>query len=233
MAESHYCMTLVETGAALLGLESGNLCLIGPQTSVLTAYGLGADSIAWQDDYVYMCNPQSGISGLLQFSLLEGSWDVAPLDHCIGVATWKDGLLVMETPHEGPGDQLIYYESFEDAQQENGLHLFIDVHASRHTVLGNTLYTAWHSTDEVEVYSLPDGTVEGTIQLEGYDNWVQGMSVTEDGLLVLNAWFPEERVVIFDVESGEQLWDITDLPVVGPHFTGLVCVTNEPGPPFP
>ena len=232
-SDPHYCMTMTDTGAALLGLESGNLCPIGPQTGVLIANGPGSPSIAWQDDYVFTCGGYSGVYGLLRFSLLDGSWDVAPI-HCSGVASWKHGLLVMVDPSEGLGDQLIYYESFEDAKQEGleqvkpgkGLHLFIDLFASRFTVRGDTLYGAWHSTDSVYVYGLPDGTQEGVIHLEGYDTWVWGVSVTDDGLLVLSDGSSEDRVVVFDVESGKQLWEITDLPLPGPHLTGLVCVTR-------
>lgn len=38
------------------------------------------------------------------------------------------------------------------------------------------------------------------------DSWVQGMAVIDGELLVHGATWPEDRVVVFDVDTGLELW---------------------------
>jgi hypothetical protein len=219
-ADPHYCLTLTETGAALVGLESGTLCALGPQTGVLTGYGLMATSIAWQGDYVYSCNPMSGVDGMMRFSLVDGSYEVAPLQGCDGVASWNGRLLVLL------GGLLRAYDSFEDVVAGTGVPVDFRISESRMTVHGQTLFAAWHSTSEVVAYSLPDGAPRETLALESFDTWIQGMSVTDDDLLVVNAWPSEQRFAVFNAHTGKALWNVTGLPGAGHQTTGLVCRTH-------
>lgn len=238
--ESHHCLALTYIGAALIGVDSEHLCPVGPQNGLLgSSSNHGIDSIAWMGEYVYVCNGQ----GMVRVSLLDGSWDWAGMSSCEGVAGWKGGLLVdvgnfaNPTPPP-PGEKhprLVFHDSFEDIKKDNGLPLeFVPGLLSRFTVQGDTLYTAWHSTDKVYKYSLPDGEELGVIQLEEYDGWVRGMSVTEDGLLVLNTWSHDQGVLVFDVETGQQLSELYNLHVpraVPWELKGMVCVTNGANSP--
>ena len=117
------------------------------------------------------------------------------------------------------------YASFEDAVAGNALPLDFAVNASRVNVRGDTVFAAWHSTDTIQQYGMPDGTEGALIHLQDYDTWVQGLSVTDDDLLVVSAWWPEKRITVFDVRTGTALWTLTNLHVPT-EFTGLVCRTH-------
>ena len=220
--DPHYCLALTPTGASLLGLESGTVCSLGPQTGVLSASGMGATSIAWQGDFAFACNGYNGYEGLMRYSLIDGTYDIAPVAACIGVASWNGGLVVLV---QDSGFHVRAYASFEDAVAGNALPLDFAVNASRVNVRGDTVFAAWHSTDTIQQYGMPDGTEGALIHLQDYDTWVQGLSVTDDDLLVVSAWWPEKRITVFDVRTGTALWTLTNLHVPT-EFTGLVCRTH-------
>ncbi len=219
-SDPHYCLALMPTGAALFGLESGSLCSLGPQDGRMTAAGMGATSIAWQGDFVFACNRHAGYEGLMRYSLVDGSYDLAPEVPCIGVASWHDALVVLV---QDPGFRLRAYATFADAVAGNAMPLDLPVYASRVTVRGDTAYAAWHSTNEILQVGLADGIAGAPIPLEDFNTWVQGLSVTDDDLLVVNGWWPDRRVAVFDVRTGAALWNLTDLPLDTAEFTGLAC----------
>jgi hypothetical protein len=213
MSESYYCITLTDSHLAYLGLDTGTVCPI-----VATDY-VDCASTAWIGDSVYFCD-QSTLGRIVRVSTVDGSTEevAAP---CRAVAALEGGLRVMaELQDPWFMNKLFFFETFEDLAANNGTMISpVNYYASRMTVQGGVLYTAWHSTNEIDVFTPPWTAGHTTISLENYDTWVMGMSVTDDGLLVLNASWPENRVVVFDVATGEELWEVA---VSG--LRGLSCV---------
>jgi len=58
--------------------------------------------------------------------------------------------------------------------------------ASRLGLYGDEAYTAWHSTDRVEVFDLESGAHLRTVRLEDYDTWVQGISIAGGALHLMD-----------------------------------------------
>ena len=88
------------------------------------------------------------------------------------------------------------------------------------TVQGSTLYAAWHSTNEIDVFRLPSGTTAGTITLEDFDSWVYGLSVTSDDLLLLLSMSYD--IIIFEESTGSRIDVVDELRAM----KGLFCMTN-------
>ena len=91
------------------------------------------------------------------------------------------------------------------------------------TVHGSTLYSAWHSTVEIQVHDLPTESTLPSIFPEGYDTWVWGMAVTDDGLLALAS---RGEINMFDVATGafiRTVYPVGDMRAV----QGLSCVTKR------
>jgi len=114
-----------------------------------------------------------------------------------------------------PPDELDHFLSFEDALDGVGERRPWGTSGTRMTVNGDLLYSAWHSTSEVDIQSLPSGAAVRSTRLEGYDTWILGLSVTDDGLLVLNATWPEGRAAILDEATGAWLADVHPAAPVG------------------
>ena len=226
--ESHYCMTLIDSGPAVLGLDTGIVCPIGKHGGVLNSGWPESHSIALLDGYIHVCVDGAiggrGVHGLMRASILDGSWEVAPV-LCYALARHGSGLIVQPDMSFGPFG-VVYYPDFEHVRAEDGTPVPGDIIASRLAVNGDTLYASSHSTDTVERYRLLSGSPLGEILLEGYDTWIQGMSVTDDGLLVCNANWPEDRIAIFDSSTGAHIRDVHPIIEGGSQMMGLICMTN-------
>lgn len=201
----------------------GNVWLLSLENETKTSIGQigGADepfsSVAFQGDYVFYCSEGSSI--LYRSSLIDGS-RLELGSKCSAITNYQNGFLVL--PEIAAGG-LTYYPSYADLEADSGIVLPLDTYASRIAVHGDTLYTAWHSTYQIEVYDLVSLTHTRTIELEGYNTWIWGMSVTDDGVLFLNASWPEERIAAFDLATGLAL-DNFDQPSGG-NSSGLACTS--------
>jgi hypothetical protein len=216
LAESYYCLTLSQANeVALLGLDTGTVC---PVVSTSLGSLSQVNSIGWLEDQLYSC----GGSGerLARVDVVDGTVEEAYV-WCEAVAAYDGGLLAEPSYPLDWGGEMWFYPSFTDALCLEPEVLTVDINNSRHTVYESTLYSAWHSTSEVDVMSLPDGTYQETITLEGYDTWVNGMSVIGGSLLVMSATWPENRVAVFDM-SGTFLWEVE----VSTHLYGLSCLAG-------
>jgi hypothetical protein len=218
-AESHYCITTSDGGRpALLGLDTGTVCPFGKPDVNLGESGPEKCSIGWVDGALFICVDRPGLHGLVRYDVLADTLAVAPVP-CGGVVDWRGGLITAEYMSWHPPDHLDHFVSFDDALDGAGERWSWGTWGTRMTAHGDLLYSAWHSTNEIDVQSLPTGSAERTIPLEGYDTWITGLSVTDDGLLVLNATFPEGRVAVFEEATGAWLYDVHPSASVGP----LVC----------
>jgi hypothetical protein len=219
--ESHYCLTTAGGEIRLLGLDSGRSCPIAT-TDAPTGIFLFSGSIAWLDKHVYVC----GESGLIRISLNDGSWEIAGAP-CNGVASYDGGLLVnrwftgLLDSEGGPwfGPPLSWYPDYEAVRSDEPERTFdLGGFAATMTVQGSTLYTAWHAGVSIDVGDLTEDRSLGVLTLEDYDGWMLGMSVTQDGYLVLISY---EGVLVFDAYDGRRV-DRLDASV-----TGLACVAGD------
>lgn len=208
-AGTHTCTTVDFGGdVQAMTFETGTTVVTG-NVAVFGEFS----SMAIIGDELYTCDEGSG---LRQSDLHGGGSTVQPMD-CAAVANYLDGLLVLAL---NPGAPLMYYASFADAVAGNGIAYPIDTFATRIVVHGDTLYTAWHSTFEVEKYSLTTFEHLGTIELEGYNTWIFGLSVTDDGVLFVNGSWPEQRIAAFDEATGAAL---ANFDLDRGMLNGLLC----------
>lgn len=207
--ESQHCIT---ADMAVIGLDSGEVCLGAPGGIGLSA--VDATSLGWQGDYLYSCVQDRGVA---RISIVDGTVDVAPIQ-CEAVSTDGDGLLVMLPPgaYTSQGFSLVRFDSFEAAARREVSRLFdVDPYASRVALHGTRGYFAWHSTDTVEIADLDADVSLRSIQLEGYDDWIYGMDVTDDGRLLVLGPFYNAGLHVFDADTGAALGRIA------PELSGL------------
>jgi hypothetical protein len=221
--ESHYCAMLLEGGLGVAGLDSGLLCSVGKSFDYLASGSAAVSSIAFSDGFVHVCGSMMGAGGLLRVDVREGTWSIVPHLDCEAVAAWNDGLLVMGG--RGSSGGLTFYSDWEHAMAGDGEPIPAYPSATRMTASGDRLYSAWHSTSEVLVNELPSGAELPSITLEGYDDWIWGMSVTEDGWLMIGNL---STITVFDAATGARLETVhlhattADMVMLG----GLACFTN-------
>ncbi len=106
------------------------------------------------------------------------------------------------------------YHSFDDLVSDTpAATIEADLWASRMTATSDRLYSAWHSTNEIDVNDVHTGAYIGTLQLEGYDDWIQGMSVRGGELLLMRAASYVHYFARFDLTTGAFLGEveITDM----------------------
>lgn len=102
-----------------------------------------------------------------------------------------------------------------------------DLHASRLTTDGTSVYTAWHSADSIDVHDLATGVQLSTIWLQDWDTWIWGMSVVGDDLYLMHHDYGQgNRFARFDVATGT-LIEEAYIEDFGPDHThnpsGLWC----------
>jgi WD40 repeat protein len=217
-AENQYCVTTTSGVVALLGLDSGEVCPLA-STSAGVGYPL-ATSIAWRGEIMYACTG----AGLVRISLRDGAWEAAQLS-CGGVAEYDGGLLLSGSITDSSSwlSPLRGYPDYEAVLNEEVDRTFnAGIGATVFTVDGDTFYSAWHSTDTINLADLSTDAPRGSIPLDGYDGWILGMSVT-GGQLVISGDVWGDTVRIFDAQTGEHLRDVRpSMPVYG-----LSCVTRQ------
>ena len=139
---------------------------------------------------------------------------------CEAVTEYQGGFLLSDSANL---DILFHYPDFESMGSGGALEAFrVDPQFSRLSTRGDTLFTAWHSTNTVQVEDLPSESAMPSLLLEGFDDWVDGMSATSDGRLYV---LSSETIFAFDVTTGEQLLQM-GLPTSGTPLTTLHCWTN-------
>jgi hypothetical protein len=200
--ESNYCMAGTLDGPlAMLGLDSGTVCR-GDAVPPEGGQSGFISSLGWQGDYVFNCDYNRGIA---RINIADGTVDIAPIQ-CEAITTFKGGLIGLAGlgTSTSPLGALMEFASFDDAARRNPTHVFdLDAFASRVAVHRNQVYLAWHSTNTVETAALTDGAAIKSIPLEGYDNWIDGMDVTDDGQLVIGGPFYTGGIHLFDATTGD------------------------------
>lgn len=211
-AEAHHCVTVGYDSLALVSPNTGNTCVL---TYVQSSIPPEASSIALRADHVYVCTNES----MLQIAIVDGSVSEAPIA-CGAVTSYQGGLLVKPPLSQGPGKELYHYASFEDVIANLPTQILaIDDGNTRMTAQGSTLFTAWHAGSDVAHFSLPSGEPLMPLFLQGFDDWFNGLSATDDNrFIVLSS---ENRLATFDASSGALLQDAYAL---GGLLSGLHCI---------
>jgi hypothetical protein len=116
------------------------------------------------------------------------------------------------------------YASYEDILTDHyAVYDFPGV--SRLTATPDRLYGTSHATTELAALALPIGTRLESIPLQRENDLVNGIAVTDDGLLAITRFVTDgtSRVEVFDVESGARLREFN----VPGFLTGLACLTRR------
>ncbi len=196
MAESTVCMVDVISSLAMVGLDSGELCVGDPDSEPGASLG---NSLGWQGSYVYACDMDRGIA---RTSVVDGTVDIAPVP-CSATTSYDGGLLSLISFGEDPLGGLIQFDTFDAAARREPTRVFgLDPYTSRIAVQGNRAYFAWHSTDTVQTAELADGAPIKDILLEGYDDWIDGLDATGDGRLVIGMPWYDIGISLFDAHTG-------------------------------
>jgi hypothetical protein len=223
-AESHYCLTLAGGEITMIGLDSGQSCPVTATDAPITDFPLVSGSIAWLDDDLYVC----GEGGLIRISLRDGTWEAGGRP-CDAVARYHDGLLVNRwlasviDPEGGSGfsPPLAWYPDFQAVLSDAAERTFsLGSFSETVTVQGEKLYTAWHAGISIGVGDLSNDEDLGVLTLEDYDGWMLGMSVTDDGYLVLSGDPWGAVVYVFDAYDGRLVKKLDAFA------SGLACVAN-------
>lgn len=225
-AESRYCLTFAlpdgfhDTTLAVLGLDSGRLCDLAEVPPELGT-GNPSGSIGWRGEILYVCT----VEGLVRVSLLDGGTERLPIS-CEAIAANDGALFVMRSfanasPDHPPGEVRVY-ASYDDLRAADAETSYVLQTASRLSATDDRLYAAWHSTHTVESVDPTTGAQLALIELEAYDDWVNGFSVLEDSSLVVNKYVGGSGVIVFDAESGgRRSAAAPERPV-----NGLACISH-------
>lgn len=213
-AEPHFCVTLGYPNTLYaLGPDTGSVCYLGEIDKFV---GSDVSSIAVVGPNVHGCSYDVGV---WRASVLGGPTEILPIG-CEALTGYQGGFLLAGASNQ---DLLFHYADFESIGSESPMDTFsVASQFSRISTRNGTLFTAWHSTDTVKLMDLPSSTEMPDLLLEGFDDWVDGMSATADGRLYV---LSSESIYAFDVATGEQLLQ-TAIPTSGTPLTTLHCWSN-------
>lgn len=218
MGESHYCMTTISGGAALIGLDSGDVCPIVSSENLVALPFI--TSLSWRGQALYMC---AYPNGLMRLSLLDGNVESAEVP-CGAVTDFGNALALTGGPF-GYGFWdfgLNVYPSYEAVLSGPASAKYDIGPDSRLTIHGDRVYSAWHSTNVINVFDLAANAALTPITLEGYDGWILGMAVNEAGELMISGDIWGDTIYVFDLATGSKLRELhPTMPVYG-----LACVAR-------
>lgn len=211
-AEAHHCVSIGFGRLVLVGADTGNTCEL---TELDISPSNDWSSIALRADHVYVCMGAS----LLQIAIVDGSVNEAAIS-CGAVTSYQGGLLIKPSQSQGPVKELYHYASFEDVLTNTPSQILaIEDGNTRMTARGNTLFTAWHAGTDVSLFSLPSGEPLMPLFLQGFDDWFNGLSATDDDrFIVLSSG---NRLATFDSASGALLQDVFPSDDL---LSGLHCI---------
>lgn len=212
--EHQYCLTTTYGGVAILGLDSGAVCPVATAAAVSGTPLLA--SIAWRGEAMYVCGYAQGLTRL---SLVDGSIEQAQVA-CSAVTDDRGSLLLTSAPFGNGAQAYPSYAAILSGEPSAEYDFGAD---SRMTAHGGRLYSAWHSTNTVDVFDLTTNESLPPITLDGYDGWVLGMAVTDAGELIISGDTWGDTIYVFDVATGTKLRELRSttpvfgLSCVGPH----------------
>lgn len=148
--------------------------------------------MAWIDDTIVYCDQ----AGVVRVNLVDGSAETGG-QPCSAV-TSLGGAVLVNGP-QFPEQQFTSYLSFEDVLADDPLGTFqVDPWAEVFAENEATLFAAWHSTSFIERFDLATEQQLPDLVLEGYDDWIRGMSIVGSRLFLHDGFILRE----FDRDSG-------------------------------
>jgi len=223
-AEPSYCLTFTESGPALIGLESGSICSI---ISASPEQTFRPTSLSWRGEVVYFCDWD-----LFRISLRDGSWEPLPAE-CEGVTDYGGGLLTWrERRQQWPLELALRWYPDSNALLGGApaatFPIAEDVGESVEAIAahGGRWYGAPGFGDRIYVADLTAGASGDFIPLEGYRDWISGISILGDGYLIVTDGFA--RLTALDAATGSREREIALLEET--EHSGLSCVTRNAVP---
>jgi hypothetical protein len=234
MAEKHYCLTLGGTGPAVVGLDTGTVCPVTSTDAPLGDLDAGA-SIAWRGETVYVCTAE----GLIVISLRDGQWQALQVP-CSGVTDDRGWLLIkpslrdplfwealLDPTRRTPGHRIGLGTLFSVPNVFDDVHFpydLLDTSTQFITAQDGFVYGAPHATDAIQVADLVTDQPLDLIPLQGFDDWILGLSMTDDGRLVLAGSQEGREMAIFDADTGRRIRTLR----ASEPLRGLSCVQGGP-----
>lgn len=221
-----WCLFLTDVAVMAVGLEDGVAC---QEKSLQQSLGFSPTaSLAVLDaTTLLVCDDQGGLDGVLtRVSLADGLVESLPVT-CQAIAHYRGHLLVFDSMI---GGKVQVYAGLGALLAGTPLMTVVeDPPTTRNIAAGaDVLFTAWHADDHVGRRTLPCGDDLGDLTLEGYDDWIGGLSVTDGDVLVALKVLGQEELRTFNLETGAQ---ISAVPLAYDGFVqprGLACFTGSP-----
>ncbi|MBS2016230.1 MAG: hypothetical protein JST00_25330 [Deltaproteobacteria bacterium] len=204
------CLTLLNAGSsariATVDLAKGT---VTPGVTVAGDIEPMISSIAVAGDEIFAC--EQGASQIARISRTTGAVSRFAAD-CSAVAADKNGFYVLRQT----GAVEKYASAGALLARETPTTLG-NVYASRLGTSKDGILAAWHSTSEVL-------RLDGTLQLEGYDDWIFGLAGVGDQILVSSPRATDKPgLLAFDAKSGKKLGVLALASGTSMGFMGLSC----------
>ncbi len=214
--ETLWCLTLTSGAVTAIGLDSQTTCQVTAlQTPDIEVFAVGSLGVVGPD--LFTCT--SEFDGVVaRVSLGTGAVELAPTP-CTAVTTWRGRVLVQDQIGSDP--VLDLYASWADVVAAQPLWSFSapGLFSETLTTQADVLYAAWHSDDHVDRFDLPCGEPLGPITLDGFDDWMQGIGVSDDQRL-LTFGFSYDGLRSFDAGTGAALPSFVGVDL---NAVGLAC----------
>jgi hypothetical protein len=226
-AESAACISVVDGGLALIGADSGTICPLAARQGGGEHPDPTSASVGWLGEVLYRCIHDEG---LVRTDLRTGARERLEIP-CQAVTDDAGTLLVAPGWSGGIFDWGAIYrvDGYQGLLAARATRAAVSTGNSRFTAHAGLLYSAWHSTSTIDVHDIATGAAVGQVPLTGYDGWIFGLDVTNDGrLLVAGMDDAGTLLMIFDATTGARLGEHR----LGRHWgaSGLACRargTNE------
>jgi hypothetical protein len=207
----HVCITGTSNALTAIGIDKGDTCTAAVLPSSFA--DIRAPSIAWSGEFIFACADDDGM--LTRASLVDGSIEKSYV-YCDGVTNY-DGHLYVRSAGLIEGANVPVYDTWEDVRCGEPSFYAPGTSNSRVNIHNGVLYSTWHSTSKFDWRNIAT-SASGTIPLEGWDDWIMGIDVTDDGLF---AHTGGGALHYYDVTSGTLLGAVDKA-----SGYGLACTTQ-------
>lgn len=175
----------------MFGVDSGSTCTFGEGAP--SAGNAGMLAVAWEGSSIVLCVGDGATGLVTRHNIETGAVETTDVT-CSHVLDTDGDLLVLQ--HLDSADR---YDNFEALLAgEEPEHLSLSVFDTRMGADADQLYTAWHSTSEINRMDIETGNDLAPVMLEDHDDWVYGVDRIGQELLVAT----RDGLKKFDVDSG-------------------------------
>ncbi len=169
--EQAYCLLVTSEGTMLHGVDSGLDCEL--EVPAVTASQLG---MGWIGMSTATC--KGGFDeGVVRVVRLDTGESIDIETPCNSVSSYEDRLYISSDQLRAYPDYLAAVEGSPSDEFGFATSIF------RIAVDDERAWMAWHSTDELETWSLEDGK-EGLVLIPEHAAWVHGIAVVNDLILI-------------------------------------------------